>query len=116
MRQEDVYALMSMEGINNQAVDQHYQAPPSPMLPVLPSQIPPSMPAVEGESPAAQPSFPEDLPLFSTPPPAVFRPVRFAAPQPNDNIVQGDQNGNLVVDERHNHAAITAPEDPVVNR
>jgi hypothetical protein len=68
MRQEDVYALMSMEGVNNQAVEQvraarfpathpchlckrltdnlpspqHFQAPPAPLLPALPSLIPPS--------------------------------------------------------------------------
>ena len=68
MRQEDVYALMAMEGVNNQAVEQvlpvfsatppsplckpltdnlprsvqHFQAPPAPLLPSLPSLIPPS--------------------------------------------------------------------------
>ncbi len=113
IRQKDVYALMAMQGINNQAVDQHFQAPPSPMLPTLPSLIPPSMRAIQdGASSAPPPSFPDDLPLFSTPPPAVFRRVRFAAAAPS----AGESNRNLVVDERHNHAAIIAPQDPVVNR
>ncbi len=116
MRQEDVYALMAIEGINNQAVDQHFQAPPTPMLPTLPSLIPASMPVVERHVAATQSLFPEDLPLFSAPPPPVWRPVRFAAAAPIADVMQGEQNGNLVVDERHNHAAVTAPEDPVVNR
>lgn len=108
------------------------------------------MSAFDGDNAAPQPSFPEDLPLFSRAcvrpralqqsaaailsspssrtritalthpavvrPPAVFRPVRFDATGPSPNGMGGDQNGNLVVDERRNHAAITAPADPVVNR
>ena len=108
------------------------------------------MSAFDGDNAAPQPSFPEDLPLFSRAcvrpralqpsaaailsspssrtritalthpavvrPPAVFRPVRFDATRPSPNGMGGDQNGNLVVDERRNHAAITAPVDPVVNR
>jgi hypothetical protein len=51
--------------------------------------------------------------------PPAFRAVRFAAPvhdQNFQNLIADDQNPDLVIDERHNHAAIVAPADPVVNR
>jgi hypothetical protein len=51
--------------------------------------------------------------------PAGYHPVQFAAQEPRGsfNQLMGDNsNPNLVVDERHNHAAIAAPADPVINR